>query len=137
MNTQDIEDRLRSVELKVTPQRIALLKALHGSNHPTAEQLVEIVKQDYQSISPSTVYHILDAFVDRGLINKVFTHGDVMRYDVILRAHHHLYEENTNRMEDYFDDELFELIEKHLLKKKIPGFELSSMKIKLVGKFND
>ena len=137
MSAQDIEQQLRNVKLKVTPQRIALMKALQECNHPTAEQLVEIIRKDYQSISASTVYHILDVFVEKGLINKVFTHGDVMRYDIILKAHHHLYEENTHRIEDYFDDDLFNLIEEHLQKKKIPGFELTGMKIKLMGKFNE
>ena len=136
MNTLTIEDRLRNSSLKVTPQRIAVMLALHERSHPTAEQLIEIVRLKHPSISSSTIYHILDAFVEKGLITKVHTHGDVARYDAILEKHHHLHDTETDLIKDYFDDELFEVIKKYLKEKNIPDFELTDIKIKLMGKFN-
>lgn len=136
MNTTKIEERLREANLKITPQRLAVMKVLQKSNHPTAEQIIISVRDKYPSISSSTIYHILDAFVDKGLINKVHTKGDVARYDAILKKHHHLHDSETDQIEDYFDDKLFSIIKRHLKEKDIPGFELTDIKIKLMGKFH-
>ena len=135
MNAQKLEDLIRSVNLKVTPQRLAVMRALQKASHPTAEQLIEVVRKKYPAISSGTIYHILDTYVEKGLITKVYTHGDVMRYDAILKKHHHLHDTGTNEIKDYFDDELFLVIKKHLRKKKIPDFHLTGIKIKLMGKF--
>lgn len=131
------EEKLRDAGLKVTPQRLAVYNALKKSNHPTAEDLIEIVQKKYPSIASGTIYHIMDAFVEKDLVKKVYTHGDVMRYDAILKKHHHLHDSESDRIEDYFDNELFHLVKKHLKKQNLSGFELTDIKIKLMGKFND
>jgi Fur family peroxide stress response transcriptional regulator len=135
MSTPGLEGKLRGANLKVTPQRLAVMQALLSMSHPTAEQLIEEVRKKHQSISSSTIYHILDAFSDKGLITKVYTHGDVMRYDAILEKHHHLHDKQTDQIEDYFDDELYTIIEDYLKEKNLPGFRLTDIKIKLMGKF--
>jgi Fur family peroxide stress response transcriptional regulator len=137
MGGTNLERRIRTAGLKVTPQRITVLRLIRKGNHPTAEYLFEKVKEKYASISSGTIYHILDAFVERGVIKKVYTHGGVMRYDGIVKKHHHLHEEGTNRIEDYFDDELFRLIKEYFKNKPVNGFELTDIKIKLLGKFNN
>ena len=134
---ETIEKRIRKAGLKVTPQRINVLQILLAGSHPTAEYLIEKVREKYSSISTSTVYHILDVFVEKGVIGKVYTHGDVMRYDAVLENHHHLHDIESDRIEDYFDDELFLLIKKYFKNKPVYGFELTDIKIKLLGKFNN
>lgn len=132
----DLEKLIRDAGLKVTPQRINVLDLLYTSNHPTAEHLIEKIKEKYSSTSSGTIYHILDIFIEKGLIRKVYTRKGVMRYDAILANHHHLHEEETDRIEDYFDDELSEMIKNYFENKPIKGFDLSDIKLKLMGKFN-
>ena len=132
-----IEKRIRNAGLKVTPQRINVLQTLLAGSHPTAEYLIEKVREKYSSISSSTIYHILDVFVEKGVISKVYTHGDVMRYDAILENHHHLHDIESDRIEDYFDDQLFQQIKKYFEDNPISGFELTEIKVKLRGKFNN
>lgn len=133
---EDIYLKLKNSGLKITPQRIAVLQVVVGSNHPTVEQISNKVKKQHASIATGTIYKILEAFVNIGIIRKIDTQSDVMRYDAILVAHHHLQNENGTLIDDYFDDELLQLVKDHLANKEIPGFEISDVKIQIVGKFN-
>lgn len=137
MDKKKAEERLRNAGLRVTPQRLEVLLAISNSKHPTAEHLIRRVRKKHSSISASTIYNILDAFTGKGVISKIYVPGDVMRYDAMLEKHHHLYDADTNRIEDYFDDELFELIRDYFRNKEIPGFQPDDIIIKLTGKFTD
>ena len=59
-----------------------------------------------------------------------------MRYDPILDDHHHLYCIESDRIEDYFDDELNDILKKYFDKKRIPDFEVDNIKLQLIGKFH-
>lgn len=135
MTKKEAEERLRNSGLRVTPQRVAVLLALDGSNHPTAEFLIRKVRKKYSNISAGAIYHILDSFLNKGVINRVYIPGDAKRFDAILREHHHLYDSESNRIEDYFDDELFELVQNYLKTKPIRGFKLDNIQIRFTGKF--
>jgi Fur family peroxide stress response transcriptional regulator len=128
---------LRDSNLKVTPQRVAVLEALNNlKNHPTADKIKEYVVKNHPNIAVGTIYKTLETFVDKGLVKKVKTEKDVMRYDAILENHHHLYCEDTERIEDFFDDELDNLIDKYFKKKKIPNFKVKDIKLQIIGTFN-
>lgn len=135
-STKDYQLQIKTAGLRVTPQRVIALQALHEINHPTAEQIAKRIRKTHPNIATGTIYKILETFVDKKIIRKVKTSSDVMRYDAILASHHHLEDENGNRIDDYFDDELYDLVKDHLKKKEIIGFQLSEIKIQLIGKFN-
>jgi Fur family transcriptional regulator, peroxide stress response regulator len=129
---------LRDSNLKVTPQRVAVLEALNNlKNHPTADKIKEYVVKNHPNIAVGTIYKTLETFVEKGLVKKVKTEKDVMRYDAILENHHHLYCEDTERIEDFFDDELDSLIDKYFQKKKIPNFNVKDIKLQIIGTFNN
>ena len=129
---------LKDSNLKVTPQRIAVLEALNNlKNHPTADKIKEYVVKNHPSISVGTIYKTLETFVDRGLVKKVKTEKDVMRYDAILDTHHHLYCEDTERIEDFFDDQLNNMLEEYFKKMKIPNFKVKDIKLQIIGTFNN
>jgi Fur family transcriptional regulator, peroxide stress response regulator len=129
---------LKDSNLKVTPQRVAVLEALNNlKNHPTADKIKEYVVKNHPNIAVGTIYKTLETFVDKGLVKKVKTEKDVMRYDAILENHHHLYCEDTERIEDFFDDELDNLIDKYFQRKKIPNFKVKDIKLQIIGTFNN
>ena len=129
---------LKDSNLKVTPQRVAVLEALNNlKNHPTADKIKEYVVKNHPSISVGTIYKTLETFVDRGLVKKVKTEKDVMRYDAILENHHHLYCEDTERIEDFFDDQLNTMLEEYFKKRKIPNFKVKDIKLQIIGTFNN
>ena len=59
-----------------------------------------------------------------------------MRYDAVMDPHHHLYDEETGIIEDYFDDDLFVLIKDYFKNKPIDNFDMEDVKLKLIGNFN-
>ena len=129
---------LKDSNLKVTPQRIAVLEALNNlRDHPTADKIKEYVVKNHPNIAVGTIYKTLETFVEKGLVKKVKTDKDVMRYDAILDKHHHLYYEDTERIEDFFDDQLNELLEEYFRKKKIPNFKVKDIKLQIIGTFNN
>jgi len=138
MNIGEIRNRLKDSGLRVTPQRIAVLSALIESDkHPDADQIARVVRAQHPNIAVGTIYHILDNLVQKGIINKVQTEQNVVRYDAIIEPHIHLYSGEENRIEDYFDEELIELIENYLAENRINGFEIKKIKLQLVGAFRN
>jgi len=136
MKLTEIRDKLIEKGLKVTPQRIAILEAIIKlNNHPTAENIIDTIRINYPNISTATVYKVLDALVVNGLIKKVKTERDVMRYDAIMKSHHHLYCSESDQIEDFVDTDLNEMIEKYFEKKRIPDFKIEDVKVQIIGKF--
>jgi Fur family peroxide stress response transcriptional regulator len=136
MKVEEFSNKLIEKGLKVTPQRIAILEAIFKlKNHPTAENIIDYIRKNHPNISTATVYKVLDAFVSNGLVKRVQTERDIMRYDDVLDNHHHLYCSDSDRIEDYKDDELNRLLEEYFTKKRIPNFKIEDLKLQIIGKF--
>ena len=136
MHAGEIRNKIIERGLKVTPQRITIFEAIVKlNNHPTAENVIDYIRTNHPNIATATVYKVLDALVENGLIKKVKTDKDIMRYDAFLEKHHHLYSSDTDRIEDYMDDELNDILEKHFEKKGIPDFKIEDIKLQIIGKF--
>ena len=131
-----VRQLLKEKGLKVTPQRVAVLEALLAlENHPTADHVIQYVKKNHPNVGIGTVYKTLEKFVGEKMVKKVKTDRDIMRYDPVIDHHHHLYCIESDRIEDYYDEELDELIKEHFETKRISGFELKDFKLQLTGKF--
>jgi Fur family peroxide stress response transcriptional regulator len=136
MKSEEIRDKLIDKGLRVTPQRMAILEAIiQLRNHPTAENIIDYIRKNHPNIATATVYKVLEALVANQLITKVKTERDVMRYDAVMESHHHLYCSESDRIEDFVDKELNEMIEKYFERKKIPDFKIEDVKLQIIGKF--
>ncbi len=137
MTKEKYGNKLKDSNLKVTPQRTAVLEALDNlKDHPTADKIKEYVVKNNPNIAVGTIYKTLETFVEKGMVNRVKTEEGVMRYDAILDRHHHLYCEETKRIEDFFDDELNEILIKYFEKKKISNFAIKDIKLQIIGTFD-
>lgn len=134
---QHIAKEISASGLKVTPQRIAVMQALYKLNHPRAEEIFNEVSGSIPGLSPTTVYNVLDILVSKGIIKRVKTDLGVMRYDAVSDHHHHLYCADTDRVEDFFDPELDQILQEYFENKKIEGFKLDDIKLQLMGKFEE
>jgi len=80
MKVEQIKDKLKVAGLKITPQRIAILEAVYKlDNHPTAENIIEYIRNMHPGIATGTVYKILDTLEGNNLIKKVKSERDIMR----------------------------------------------------------
>jgi len=134
---ESINGKLKEAGMKVTPQRHAILEAVMTlGNHPTAEQVIDYIRKQHPGIATGTVYNVLDVLVEKGLVNRVKTDKDAMRYDAVVRKHHHLYCSDSEQIEDYFDEELDAMLQDYFRKKKLPGFKVDNIILQIHGNFN-
>ena len=84
---EKIIESLRKNGFRVTPQRIAIAQVISSSkDHPTAEQVFNIVKRTHPSISISTVYNTLNAMRDAKMIQEL-AFNNTHRYDPNTSVH--------------------------------------------------
>ena len=101
-NIELFKARCRDAGLKITPQRIAVYKALSKSKeHPSAEFVYKIVKKEIPSISFDTVNRTLNTLADIGAAFIVEGTGDVKRFDANLDDHQHFKCVKCKRIVDY------------------------------------
>lgn len=133
-----IKEQLSNAGLKATHPRITVLKELIGSrNHPTAEKIHEMVRADNPSISLGSIYRVLDVLVGAGLIRRVSVQSGSKRYDANLSPHGHIYCLKTDRIQDFYDDELHSLINDFFRKKRIKNFKVNDIKLQVSGELID
>jgi len=83
-------DRCREAGLKMTPQRLAVYKALIGTDiHPTAEDVCREVRKDMPNISLDTVNRTLLTLTEIGAAFIVEGSGQPRRYDGGMENHQH------------------------------------------------
>jgi len=100
-------DAHRQKGLPVTAQRQAVFEAiLERHDHPTAEQVYQVVRESLPQISRMTVHRILGTFVSLGLVTKTCHPGSATRYDPKLHQHHHLVCLDCGRIIDVEDPRL-------------------------------
>ncbi len=133
-----IKQRLGDAGLKATHPRIVVLNELLSSNnHPTAECIYEEIKSDNPSISLGSVYRVLDVLVDAGLIQRVLVRSGSKRYDANMSPHGHFYCVKTDKIQDFYDEELYTLINEFFKKKRFKNFKINEVKLRVNGELID
>jgi Fur family peroxide stress response transcriptional regulator len=132
----EIKEKLVEKGLKVTPQRLAILEAIYTmNNHPSAEMILEYIKESHPSIASGTIYKVLDTLVENQLIRRVKTDKDVMRYDGLVENHHHLYSSESEEIRDYRNKQLDQLLHDFFMDNGIDGFQIEEVRLQINGKF--
>src|SRR5688500_2883440 len=80
---------LRRHGLRVTAQRLAVLRALDEAPHATADDIDRAVRVDIGSISTQAVYDALAVFTERGLVRRIQPAGSPARYENRVGDNHH------------------------------------------------
>lgn len=87
----DPADLLRQHGIQVTAQRLAVLRAVTGEPHITADGVAEAVRAEIGAISLQSVYDALGVLVAEGLIRRIQPAGSAARFeDRVGDNHHHL-----------------------------------------------
>jgi Fur family ferric uptake transcriptional regulator len=85
----DFEDQLRAASLRVTRPRLAVLTALRDHPHIETDAVIALVRADHPTVSHQTVYDVLRALTDAGLVRRIQPAGATARYESRVRDNHH------------------------------------------------
>ena len=97
----DPTELLRQRGLRVTAQRLAVLRAVADTPHVTADLVAESVRGEIGSISVQAVYDALGALTENGLLRRLEPAGSPARYERrVGDNHHHLVCRGCGRMVD-------------------------------------
>jgi Fur family transcriptional regulator, stress-responsive regulator len=87
--TADFEAQLRGASLRVTRPRVAVLAALHDHPHVDTDTMIALVRADHPTVSHQTVYDVLRALTDAGLVRRIQPAGATARYESRVGDNHH------------------------------------------------
>lgn len=80
---------IRSVGLKVTEPRLAVMRALTVAPHSSADHLFAAVSIELPFTSRQAVYGVLSAFTDSGLVRKIEPAGSAALFERRVGDNHH------------------------------------------------
>jgi Fur family peroxide stress response transcriptional regulator len=91
----------RRKKMAVTPQRIAVMRALlESGDHPRAERIYTLVRRQHPRISLATVHRTLETLCEIGEARKVTPLYESARYDGNTGPHHHVVCVRCKHVED-------------------------------------
>ena len=92
---------LRERGIQVTAQRLAVLRAVSGQPHITADGVAVVVRTAIGAISLQSVYDALALLVSEGLVRRIQPSGSPARFeDRVGDNHHHLICRSCGRVVD-------------------------------------
>lgn len=128
----ELKKIIRALNLKVTTQRLAILKALHeGHRHVTAQELFEKVNSIHPEIGFATVYRFLKTLNEGHFVSEVRMGGLPARYELNLKNHHdHLTCVHCGKICE-FENKTIESLQEKVAKQF--GFKLTHHVLELYG----
>lgn len=89
MHELDQEQRLRTVGLRVTRPRLAVLDAVHTHPHADTDSIIGAVREHLPEVSHQAVYDSLNTLTASGLVRRIQPLGSVARYESRVGDNHH------------------------------------------------
>ncbi len=79
---EELVNKLREREYRLTPQRVALMRLLAASDgHPSASHLYDRLQEQFPTTSPGTIYKTLNLLKDLDEVLELGFSDDDNRYD--------------------------------------------------------
>lgn len=92
--------KLREHSLKATPQRAAIAEALDTYGHLSVEELYEILRKKFASLSLATIYKNIHIMLENAFVSEVKLPGQKSVYELTKETHAHLQCTNCHTIED-------------------------------------
>jgi len=129
INNNSFIEKLRSVGLRPTKQRIKICKVLFDRNktfHFTISNLKKLLKEKIdQKISQATVYNTVNALTKKGYLKEISISSEKNYFDTNISNHHHFFNESTNELIDLDAQN----VGKIKIKKSLPGKKIRSIEV--------
>lgn len=124
--------RLRAQGLRMTPQRMAILHALHHSGgHLSPTQVYNLARKEFPNLTEPTVYRTLEDLAEKKFLLAAHMGNGKMVYELAEnKNHHHLICRNCGKTVEV-DHAPLELLYKQL--ESSTGYKLDSSHVTFFG----
>ncbi|MGI6036775.1 MAG: Fur family transcriptional regulator [Limnochordia bacterium] len=130
----EIRDQLKERDLRLTPQREAVLKVLLTTNgHLSAEEIYLATKEKAAEVGLATIYRTLELFEKLGIVRKLEAGVGQGRYEFVDsddHYHHHLICLSCGKISE-FNEDLLEVLEETISARS--GFTISDHCLRFFG----
>jgi len=140
LDSEDVRAIFADHGLRNTRQRESIYQVLYTcQSHPSADELMAMVRARDPEISQATIYNTLDALVVCGLANRIPspTSGGACMYDANTGAHVHIVFKDGRVMDVPTDlsEQILDAVPASVLDElsQRTGIELGGVKIELMG----
>ena len=95
---------LRSYDLKVTPQRVAIVEELYLNGHMNIDDLYKKLLSKFPSISLATIYKNINAMIEKVFLSEVKIANTKSVFELVKEEHAHLVCSQCGNIEDMILD---------------------------------
>jgi len=85
---ESLKDLLENSSLKITPQRLAILKELQTKGHASIEEIYENIKKIFPTISLATIYKNITTLQKENIISEI-TLFEKSKFEIKKEPHAH------------------------------------------------
>ena len=117
---KELKDLLKKSGLKITAQRISILKILNSGPryHKTAKDILNEAKKIYPSIGFATVYRLLKKLSQAGMILEISMGAGSSCYELKSnQSHYHIVCDRCGKVVEFKDKLIEEAVKKIVLEK--------------------
>ena len=134
MTLEEFRTQLRRHKLKATRQRLAVHEVMMELGHASADQVQETLRQRGAAVTVASVYNILAQLADQRIYGRCLSATNKMFFDINNSLHIHLYDRENHTYRDLMDDELQNLVNAHLKRRKFKGYTVEDIDIQLIAR---
>lgn len=136
-SVEELKTILKRHNLKATRQRLAVHRAILKLGHASADMIAAEIQNEIENgsttrVTDASVYNILTQMANIGIYSRRLSSNNKMYFDVNAFSHIHLYDAANNTFKDIFDDDLMEIIQAKLGKKRFRGYRVEDIDIQIV-----
>ncbi len=100
LTPKSIQESLKSKNLKVTPQRLAILTEIAKAGHISVDDIYLKIKDNFPSISLATIYKNVNSMKEAEILYEIHTQDSKPKYEIKKQSHAHFVCQICNSLED-------------------------------------
>lgn len=131
---EEFKNLLKKHSLKATPQRLAVHQVMMELGHASVDMVTKKIKDTGVKVTTASVYNILSQLALIGIYDHRMSSNNKMYFDVNAYGHMHFYDMENHTFKDIIDDELYEMIQQNLMRKRFKGFKVEDIDIQIIGR---
>jgi len=99
-NMNNYIELLKRNQIKVTPQRLAIVELMDRNGHISVRDIFSKIQENFPSLSLATVYKNINAMVETSFIKELKIVGQDAKYELSKEEHSHMICKECGKVED-------------------------------------